>query len=126
MSVVSTAALAERMATSATRSMAAARRYPSSPPGGRAALRAPVAEDLRVVLTVLRIAASLERVGDYAKNMAKRTTVLAQMTPINGAASSLRRMAKEVERMLRDNYVTALLRFGEGVEAELKVWLVKK
>ena len=38
------------------------------------ALRAPVSKDLRVILTVLRIAASMERIGDYAKNMAKRTS----------------------------------------------------
>ncbi|WP_338548128.1 phosphate signaling complex protein PhoU [Roseovarius phycicola] len=66
------------------------------------ALRAPTAIDLRVILTVMKIASNLERIGDYAKNMAKRTTVLAQMTPINGAAASLRRMARETERMLRD------------------------
>ena len=66
------------------------------------ALRAPTAIDLRVILTVMKIAANLERIGDYAKNMAKRTTVLSQMTTINGAAASLRRMARETERMLRD------------------------
>ncbi len=43
------------------------------------ALRAPVSKDLRAILTVLRIAASLERVGDYAKNMAKRTGTLVDM-----------------------------------------------
>ena len=43
------------------------------------ALRAPVSKDLRAILTVMRIAASLERIGDYAKNMAKRTAVLVDM-----------------------------------------------
>ena len=66
------------------------------------ALRQPAAVDLRVILTVLKIAANLERIGDYAKNMAKRTRVHSQMTQINGATASLRRMAREVERMLRD------------------------
>src|SRR6056297_851674 len=66
------------------------------------ALRAPTAIDLRVILTVMKIAGNLERIGDYAKNMAKRTTVLAQMAPINGASAALRRMAREVELMLRD------------------------
>ena len=37
------------------------------------ALRGPTAGDLRTVLTVMKIAASLERAGDYAKNLAKRT-----------------------------------------------------
>ena len=48
------------------------------------ALRAPTAGDLRMVLTVMKIAASLERVGDYAKNMAKRAHVLGQMSAIDG------------------------------------------
>lgn len=66
------------------------------------ALRAPVSKDLRAVLTVLRIAASLERIGDYAKNMAKRTATLADMPKINGSDSALRRMAREVQAMLKD------------------------
>jgi phosphate transport system protein len=66
------------------------------------ALRAPTAVDLRVVLSVMKISANLERIGDYAKNMAKRTGVLVQMPPINGAHSALRRMAREVQLMLKD------------------------
>lgn len=66
------------------------------------ALRAPRARDLRNVLSVLKIASSLERVGDYAKNIAKRTTVLNQMAPVGGAGGSLRRMARTVEGLLRD------------------------
>lgn len=66
------------------------------------ALRAPVSKDLRTILTVLRIAASLERIADYAKNMAKRTSTLVDMPPINGSDSALRRMAKEVRSMLQD------------------------
>ena len=66
------------------------------------ALRAPMGQDLRVVLSVLKISANLERVGDYAKNIAKRTGVLAGHDPINGTGSALRRMAREVEVMLKD------------------------
>jgi len=66
------------------------------------ALRAPTASDLRLVLTVIKISASLERIGDYAKNMAKRTSVLSAMTPVNGSPAALRRMAREVEEMLKD------------------------
>ena len=66
------------------------------------ARRAPNTRDLRLVLSVIRIAANLERVGDYAKNMAKRTSVLVQMTPVGSSASSLRRMAKAVEAMMKD------------------------
>jgi len=66
------------------------------------ALRAPTASDLRIVLTVMKISSNLERIGDYAKNMAKRTSILAQMSPINGSQAALRRMAREVNEMLKD------------------------
>ncbi len=66
------------------------------------ALRSPTAGDLRTVLSVMRIAASLERCGDYAKNLAKRSTVLAQMQPVPGAAGSVRRMARSVVLLLTD------------------------
>lgn len=66
------------------------------------ALRAPTASDLRLVLSVLKVSANLERIGDYSKNIAKRTTVLASGGDITGSAAALRRMAREVERMLRD------------------------
>ncbi len=66
------------------------------------ALRQPTATDLRTVLSVLKISANLERCGDYAKNLAKWTTVLVQMPPVEGTANSIRRMAREVERMMKD------------------------
>jgi phosphate transport system protein len=66
------------------------------------ALRGPTASDLRVVLTVIRISANLERCGDYAKNIAKRTSVLVQTQPVGSAPNSIRRMAREVEAMLKD------------------------
>lgn len=66
------------------------------------ALRAPTASDLRMVLSVMKIASSLERVGDYAKNMAKRAQVLGHLGPIAGAGGSIRRMAKAVTEMLSD------------------------
>lgn len=80
------------------------------------ALRAPVSKDLRVLLTVLRLAASLERVGDYAKNIAKRTSVLVDMRPIAGSDAAIRRMAREVQGMLHDT-LDAYLR-GDEVLAE--------
>lgn len=64
------------------------------------ALRSPTASDLRTVLTVMKIAASLERCGDYAKNLAKRTTVLAQMPTVGSASGSILRMAKSVQQLV--------------------------
>ena len=66
------------------------------------ALRAPTAKDLRLILSVMKISGNLERIGDYAKNVAKRTGVLVGMAPVNDSAAALRRMAREVERMLKD------------------------
>ncbi|PIE12702.1 MAG: phosphate transport system regulatory protein PhoU [Rhodobacterales bacterium] len=66
------------------------------------ALRAPTAIDLRLVLTVMKIAGNLERIGDYSKNMAKRTGVLVHMAQIDGANVSLKRMARDVKIMLKD------------------------
>ena len=75
--------------TGARRRQAPSTRWKSrstTKPRALIALRAPTAGDLRTVLTVMKIAASLERCGDYAKNLAKRTAVLAQMPPVAGAA----------------------------------------
>ena len=66
------------------------------------ALRAPTAGHLRTVLTVIKISANLERCGDYAKNLAKRTSILAEMPEVNGTSASIRRMSREVQMMLKD------------------------
>ena len=66
------------------------------------ALRAPIASDMRLVLSVIKISANLERIGDYSKNLAKRTGILLNLPAIDGAAQSIRRMAREVESMLHD------------------------
>ena len=66
------------------------------------ALRAPRATDLRMVLSVIKISASLERVGDYAKNIAKRSNVLGDLPVIEGAGMALRRMSLAVEGMMKD------------------------
>lgn len=66
------------------------------------ALRAPTAIDLRLILSVIKISANLERIGDYAKNMAKRTAVLSGLQPVNDSTGAIRRMAQTVEAMLKD------------------------
>jgi len=66
------------------------------------ALRSPTAGDLRTVLTVMKISSNLERVGDYSKNLAKRTSVLVQMGQVAGSAGAIRRLATAVQSMLKD------------------------
>jgi phosphate transport system protein len=83
------------------------------------AMRQPAATDLRTVLSVLKVASGLERMGDYAKNIAKRTSVLATFTPIEGTAGTVRRMAKQVEQMLKDA-LDALIRRDAALAADVR------
>ncbi len=65
------------------------------------ALRAPMADDLREIIAALKISSVLERIGDYAKNIAKRTTVLAE-TGVIRPVSILPEMAKVVAEMVKN------------------------
>ena len=66
------------------------------------ALQAPAASDLRMLLSILKVSGNLERIGDYSKNIAKRTNVLLQMPQIDNSSVSLRRLSREVQMMLKD------------------------
>lgn len=65
------------------------------------ALRQPMAQDLREILSALKIASDLERIGDYAANIAKRSMVLAQM-PVVRPAVAIPRMGRLVEGIMKD------------------------
>ena len=64
------------------------------------ALRAPMADDLREVLAALKIAGVVERMGDYAKNIAKRVPTLTEARGVE-ALSVLPAMGKVVTEMVR-------------------------
>lgn len=64
------------------------------------ALRQPMADDLRVVITALRIASLIERIGDYAKNISKRTVAITQTPPV-GPARTISRMGEVVQGMIK-------------------------
>ncbi|MBF0422506.1 MAG: phosphate signaling complex protein PhoU [Magnetococcales bacterium] len=57
------------------------------------ALREPKAVDLRWVIAALESAANLERMGDMAKNIAKRVAILSTFTPMDGIGD-ITRMAR--------------------------------
>jgi phosphate transport system protein len=65
------------------------------------ALRAPMADDLREVLAALKISSDLERIADYAKNIAKRVPVLASSGPLQ-PVSIVPEMGRIVTGMVRD------------------------
>jgi len=65
------------------------------------ALRAPMADDLRDVIAALKISGVLERIGDYAKGIAKRVTELegrAKIEPVTLVPA----MAEIAQGMVRD------------------------
>ncbi|MDE1915621.1 MAG: phosphate signaling complex protein PhoU [Sphingomonadales bacterium] len=63
--------------------------------------RSPQADDLRELFSAIKIAGDLERVGDYAKNIAKRTVALAATTVVD-PESALPRIAAMVTGMIDD------------------------
>ena len=65
------------------------------------ALRAPMADDLREIIAALKLSNMLERIGDYATNIAKRTTVLAQSAPVQPSVI-IPEMGRQVAGMVKD------------------------
>jgi phosphate transport system protein len=65
------------------------------------ALRQPMARDLREIVVALKIGSDLERICDYAANVAKRSIALAQSPPIQ-PVHALPRMSTLALRLVRD------------------------
>jgi phosphate transport system protein len=64
------------------------------------ALRAPMADDLRDAVAALKISGVIERIGDYAKNIAKRVPLLTDMRN-SEPLTILPAMARAVSDMVR-------------------------
>ena len=69
---------------------------------GMIARRQPMANDLRHVMTVIKIASDLERIGDLAKNIAKRAIAVAQETPPKSLLTGLGHMTEHALAQLKD------------------------
>lgn len=71
------------------------------------ALRQPIARDLREILAALRIASDIERIGDYAENVARRSMTLNQSAPVPLARglNTLATLAGELVREVLRAYV---------------------
>src|SRR5215475_14933528 len=82
------------------------------------ALRQPMAVDLRETLAAIKTAAELERIGDLAKNIAKRALVLNREPPIR-LTQSLARMGKAAQNQLKQVLDAFTSRNAEEAEA---VW----
>ncbi len=77
------------------------------------ALRAPLADDLRDVVAAMKIAGVVERIGDYAKNIAKRVSALENRRKID-AISVLPAMAQVASDMVHDVLDAFAARDPEG------------
>jgi phosphate transport system protein len=83
------------------------------------ALRSPVADDLRRAVAAMKVANNLERCGDLAKNIAKRTLVIIETDPLTPLTRAIDRMGKLVLGRLSsvlDAYTRA------DLERALAVW----
>ena len=65
------------------------------------ALRQPMARDLREIVSCLRISGDLERIADYAANVAKRAIALTQAPPVK-PVHAVPRMGALVQAMIKD------------------------
>jgi phosphate transport system protein len=82
------------------------------------ALRQPMARDLREIVAALKIAADLERICDYAANVAKRSIALAQSPPIQ-PVHALPRMAQLALVLVKD-VIDAYV--GRDADKAIRVW----
>jgi phosphate transport system protein len=82
------------------------------------ALRQPMAGDLRTVVSALRIAGDVERIADYAANVAKRAIALAQMAPVRPVFQIPRMgmVARDMVRDVLDAYA------AQNVDKAVAVW----
>jgi phosphate transport system protein len=83
------------------------------------ALRQPMGRDLRQTVAALKLAADLERIGDLAKNIAKRALTIQEFDPIS-LTKSIERMGKLAAVQLKqvlDAFVT------HEVAGAVSVWM---
>ena len=83
------------------------------------AKRQPMAVDLRAIITSIRIAADLERIGDLAKNISKRVVAMnGQFIPqkIAGGVTHMSELALERLKTVLDAYM------NRDVDTALEVW----
>ena len=81
------------------------------------ALRAPMADDLREAVAALKIVSIVERIGDYAKNIAKRVPVLEGGGQIESMSllTEMGRIAAEMVHDVLDAYVERDAEKARGV-----------
>jgi len=82
------------------------------------ALHQPVAGDLRFIVVSLKVNNDLERMGDFAKNIAKRARELMQEEPISTLPEFVNELPNLVRTMVR-NSLDALVKLDVGLAREV-------
>ncbi len=83
------------------------------------ALRQPMAIDLRAIVSALKISSDIERIADYAANLAKRSLVLSQMQPMR-STGGIERLGRLVLELLKDTFDSFA---NSDIEKARAVWL---
>lgn len=82
------------------------------------ATRQPMAADLRFIVAAMKVSHNLERIGDYARNAAKRSLVVAEQPHI-GSLNGFQRMSQLVQENLK-LAIDALV--NDDADAAERVW----
>jgi phosphate transport system protein len=82
------------------------------------AKRQPMARDLREIMVAIRVSSDLERIGDLAKNTAKRTHAMSESLPrkLMSGVTRMGRLAQEELKNILDAYARS------DAEKALDVW----
>lgn len=83
------------------------------------ALHQPVAQDLRFIVSVLKINNDLERIGDLASNIAEHGVALAGMPPIDMTPFGIMDMAHQAQQMVKQA-LDALIEVNAELAAKVR------
>ena len=83
------------------------------------AMRSPMADDLREIISAIKICNALERIGDYAKNLSKRVPVINEENQFAANTAVISQMIEIINTMSEDvieAYVT------KNADKAISVW----
>ena len=84
------------------------------------ARRQPMADDLRFVMAGIKTASNIERIGDYAKNIAKRCPVIVEFGGLRGAIKSVSRMG-DITRVMIENVLDAYINRDADIAQDVRL-----
>ena len=83
------------------------------------AIRSPMADDLREIISAIKIANALERIGDYAKNLSKRVVVLNETKNFDANYSVVSQMI-EIVNLMNNDVIEAYV--NRASDKAISVW----